>query len=139
MPSFPALHGSLLIRTDYSDDDAWEAICAASVNTTPEGFEAHLLFISDPELADLTVDQVMAVPGARHYRALFIVDHVSISDPETPILAVDLNREPGRTLRVIPAKMQSIENNLEADNMEFSQFVEAADPDGVFRGFAGTR
>ncbi|OHV31936.1 hypothetical protein BCD49_05810 [Pseudofrankia sp. EUN1h] len=128
-----------MIRTDFSDDDAWEAVCTASVATSPEGFEAHLLFISDPEFADLTVEQVMAVPGARHYNALFIVDHVTISDQEKPILVVDLNLEPGRTLRVIPAKMQSIENNLEADHMNFSQFAGAADPDGVFRGFADVR
>ncbi|OHV71799.1 hypothetical protein BCD48_34360 [Pseudofrankia sp. BMG5.36] len=128
-----------MIRTDFSDDDVWEAVCAASVTTSPEGFEAHLLFISDPAFADLTVEQVMALPGARHYNALFIVDHVTISDRETPILAVDLNREPGRTLRVIPAKMQSVENNLWVTNMDFSEFVDAADPDGVFRGFAGTR
>lgn len=81
----------------------------------------------------------MALPGARHYNALYIVDQVTISDRETPILAVDLSVEPGRSLRVIPAQMQSIENNLEAGNMIFSQFADAADPDGVFRGFADPR
>ncbi|ONH26270.1 hypothetical protein BL253_25345 [Pseudofrankia asymbiotica] len=125
-----------MIRTDFSDDDAWEAVCAASVATSPEGFEAHLLFISDPAFADLTVEQVMALPGAQHYNALYIVDHDTISGRETPILAVDMTREPGRSLRVVPAQMQSIENNLEIFNMDFSEFADAADPDGVFRGFA---
>jgi hypothetical protein len=35
--------------------------------------------------------------------------------------------------------MQSVENNLGIANMDFSQFADAAGPDGVFRGFAGTR
>jgi hypothetical protein len=139
MSILPELYGSLLIRTDFSDDDVWEMVCAASVTPSPEGFDAHLLFISNPAFADLTVEQVMALPGARHYNALYIVDQVTISDREMPILAVDLNLEPGRSLRVIPAQMQSIENNLEADNMNFSQFADAADPDGVFRGFADPR
>lgn len=129
----------MLIRTDFSSDDVWEAVCAASVTPSPEGFDAHLLFINNPAFADLTIEQVIALPGARHYNAIYIVDHVTISHRETPILAIDLSVEPGRSLRVIPAQMQSIENNLQAGNMIFSQFADAADPDGVFRGFTDTR
>ncbi|MBL7496131.1 hypothetical protein I6A84_01175 [Frankia sp. CNm7] len=136
MSDLPELYGSLLVRTDFSDDAAWEAVCAASVMPSPEGFDAHLFFVNDPELADLTVDQVVALPGAQQYGVLFIVDHMTISDPENPVVAVEPRSGAGRHFRVIPAAMWSVENNLSIGNLQFSVFADSADPDGVFRGFA---
>ncbi|WP_435828452.1 DUF6924 domain-containing protein, partial [Nocardia testacea] len=42
----------------------------------------------------------------------------------------------GRTVRILPSQMWGIENNLSIANMDFQDFADAADPDGVFRGFA---
>lgn len=70
-----------------------------------------------------------------YHRFVFLVDNVTISDPETPLVALDLLHEPGRWFRVVPAEMWSVENNLSIANMDFFEFAEAADPDGVFRGF----
>jgi hypothetical protein len=60
---------------------------------------------------------------------------VSLTHPEHPILVVDLFDEPGRTFRVVPSEMWSVENNLSIANMGFEDFVGAVDRDGVFRGF----
>jgi hypothetical protein len=49
---------------------------------------------------------------------------------------MDLHREPGRTFRVIPSEVWGIENNLWLANMEFAEFADSVDPDGIFRGFA---
>jgi hypothetical protein len=35
----------------------------------------------------------------------------------------------------IPSEIQSIENNLSLANMDFEEFAESADKDGIFRGF----
>ena len=48
---------------------------------------------------------------------------------------VDLYEEPGRTFRVIPAEIWSVDNNLSIANMDFAEFADAVEPDGVFRGF----
>jgi hypothetical protein len=58
-----------------------------------------------------------------------------MTDHERPVLVVDLSQEPGRTFRVIPGQMWGVENNLSLANMEFSEFADNVDPDGVFRGF----
>jgi len=63
------------------------------------------------------------------------VDRVALTDPEHPILVVDLMDQPGRTFRVIPSEAWGVENNLSIANMGFEEFAEAADEDGVFRGF----
>jgi hypothetical protein len=54
---------------------------------------------------------------------------------EHPVAVVDLWHRPGRTFRVIPSQMWSIENNLSISNMDFFEFADAVDDDGIFRGF----
>ena len=63
------------------------------------------------------------------------MDHSTFADPEHPVLVVDLYSDPGRTFRVIPSQMWGVENNLSLANMDFEEFADAVDKDGVFRGF----
>jgi hypothetical protein len=37
--------------------------------------------------------------------------------------------------RALPSQIQSIQNNLSIGNMDFEEFANNIDPDGVFRGF----
>ena len=67
---------------------------------------------------------------------VFVVDREAVSNPEFPILVVNLRRDHGRVFRAIPSTIQSIENNLSIANMSFFEFANAVDADGVFRGFA---
>jgi hypothetical protein len=135
--ALPATRGALVLRTDFSDDAAWDAVCAASEQVSPEGFAANLSFVSDQAFAGLTVDQVAALTTASFRTYLFIVDHVTITDPQMPIVTLDMHEEPGRWFRVLPRVIWSVENNLSLANMDFRDFANSADPDGVFRGFPG--
>jgi len=66
---------------------------------------------------------------------MFVVDHTALSHAEHPILVIDLNDEVGRAFRVIPSEMWGVENNLSISNMDFYEFADNADADGIFRGF----
>jgi hypothetical protein len=48
---------------------------------------------------------------------------------------MDLCNRRGRTFRAIPSQIQGIENNLSIANMDFYEFADWVDEDGVFRGF----
>jgi len=137
MKPLPRTKNAAVIRTDFSDERAWESICEAIVRPDPEeGFQAYVEFISDPEYAGLTVDQLLSLnPRASGHRFLFMVDRVSLTDPEQPVLVVNLSGEPGRTFRVIPPEIWGVENNLSIANMGFEEFADSADSDGTFRGF----
>jgi len=137
--TLPATPAALVLRTDFSDDAAWDAVCAASAVESPEGFMAGLSFVSDPAFADMTVEQVAALTTASYRTFLFIADHVTVADPEMPLVAVDMHDEPGRWFRVAADRIWSVENNLSLANMYFREFADHADPDGVFRGFPGER
>ncbi len=143
MKHIPETDNALVLRTDFSNDAAWESTCAAiQAPVQPLGdypdvtFMADVEFLSDPEYDGLTVERLRPLlPQDLNHTFMFIVDRTTLSNPEHPILVVDLYTEPGRTFRVIPSEMSAVENNLTLANMDFAEFADAVDEDGIFRGF----
>lgn len=135
---------SLLIRTDFSDDAAWREIAVAAMAPIPQGndmeFAAYLTCIDNRDYDGLSVDGLLEAIGEPPPYYAFLVDAETVSNPEKPIVAVytgpdEPERPRGRTFRVIPAEMPSVENNLSIANMDFESFADSVDEDGVFRGF----
>src|SRR5580658_2116920 len=131
MKKLPATEKVPVLRTDFSDEPEWQAICAAIQEPDEEfGFTANVEFISDPEYDRLTPDQFPDIlPEDSHHSFAFIVDRTTLSDMDHPVLVVDLLEDPGRTFRVIPAQMWSVENNLSIANMDFREFADAVGSD----------
>jgi hypothetical protein len=123
-----------LLRTDFSDDGAWDALCTA-VQANVGEFRAYVSCISDPVFDGMTTEEVTPLAADAGHRFLFIADDVALTGPERPVLVVDLRREPGRTFRVIPSEAWGVENNLSIANMDFEDFADSVDEDGIFRGF----
>ncbi|HKU13598.1 MAG TPA: hypothetical protein VJQ52_04330 [Steroidobacteraceae bacterium] len=131
----PLTQQSLVLRTDFSDESSWRSICAA-IQAPVGDFMAYVECVSDPAFAGITASDVVSrVPKGWGHSFLFLVDGVALSSPERAVLVVDLYEEPGRSFRVVPHEAWGVENNLSIANMSFSEFADAADPDGVFRGF----
>lgn len=138
MKPLPATKNALVLRTDFADEAAWQAICAA-IQRPSDGFLAYVDFVNDPDYAGLEPAALLTTPSEEPDRSfVFMVDRAALSQPDQPILVVDLLDEPGRTFRVIPAGMAAVENNLSLANLGFADFAEAVDRDGVFRGFPMT-
>jgi hypothetical protein len=138
MKPLPATPEALVLRTDFSDDSAWRAVRAAFDTPSPgDGFLPNLTCIEDRSFeAAAVADLLAAAAAASQYRTfMFVADDVTIRDADHPVLVIDLADEPGRTFRVIPSKMWSVENNLSLANMDFQDFSDAVDAAGVFRGF----
>jgi hypothetical protein len=135
---------SLLIRTDFSDDDAWRAVCQAACALDPDGFQAQLGLVDDRQLDGAAVEALLELVDREYF---FVADTRTIANPEHAILVVN-NVDPfedddpeftvarGETFRVIPSKVWGPQNNLEAANMDFVEFASSTDDDGVFRGFS---
>jgi len=132
----------VLIRTDYSNDEAWAAVAAAAqAPSTPDGFTANLILVDDPEWEGVSVADLLEEIADSPISYVFLADSETLRHPENPILAVSTSGlvrrgiEPGRTVRVIPQAMWSIENNLSIGNLDFADYVENTSTDGIFRGF----
>ena len=137
MRQVPQTENPLVLRTDFSNQSAWDAICAEIQR--PVGifrFRANVEFVDDIEYAGLTKDELLElVPKNYNHNFIAIVDRTAISHPEHPLLIVDLFEGSGNEFRAIPSQIQGIENNLSIANMDFEEFAEATDQDGIFRGF----
>jgi hypothetical protein len=135
----PETVAALVVRTDFESEDTWKTICdliRQPVHDAGEDFFAYVEFLDSDDFRDLAEPELLArVPGGYRHSFLFVVDTVAIQSPEFPILVIDLIHERGRTFRAIPSQIQGIENNLSIANMDFFEFADNVDQDGVFRGF----
>lgn len=136
----PADMSILLVRTDYSDDDAWQAAVKAATAAYDSGdFErlgASMQLVEAPGLEGLTPPDLVLLPRNGYLSQLAVADARTMRD--LTILFVDLNEfneQVGRTFRAVPQEIEPVAANLAIANMDFFEFADAADPDGVFRGF----
>ncbi len=127
---------SPLVRTDFSNDAAWFSLVRAATAESPEGFQAQLRLIDERRHDGRLPDELARADLHRQGQpVLFVADREALTDQEQPILCVDLLHQPGRSFRCIPAELWGVENNVRLFNMDFEEFAESADADGVFRGF----
>jgi hypothetical protein len=123
---------SLVLRTDFSDDAAWQEL-----QTTLGDEDAT--YVSDPRFAGVPVQTLVDADAAAEEDVkltyLFLADATTITDEEHPLLAVDLYEEPGRVFRLPPRWYSEVSANLCIANMDFQDFADATDASGTFRGF----
>jgi hypothetical protein len=147
MPTLPD-GCALLVRTDFTDDDAWDLVCAeATREYGPDAFCANVEPFSDPAWTGATWEAVKAaVPeGGGGSSVLFIADSVTFASREHPVLVIDLqdtflspeefpeivDRTP---FRCAPAALWEVENNLNLANLDWEDFAGSTDDDGIYRG-----
>jgi hypothetical protein len=130
----PRTKDTLLLRTDFSDDAAWESLCAA-IQTPVGAFRAYVSSVSDRAFEGAALEELVPLGREAGHRFVFIADRHAITDPERSVLVVDLTWKPGQSFRVIPSEAGRIENNLSVANMGFADFAETVDEDGVFRKY----
>jgi hypothetical protein len=138
MAMLPMLNSSLLVRTDFTNGDAWQQISDEARRENEDGFRACLEPVSDPAFDCLTWEAVRAaVPANEHgARVLFIADSATLTLPDHPVLVVDLLAGTGGPpFRCIPPELWGVENNLNIANMDWEDFASGVDESDVFRGF----
>lgn len=146
-----------VVRTDFTDNDAWTsvlaAISAATLDTgdpEDEDYEPDLVVIDDKTHAGLSAGHLAAMPVESGGGYAILVDSQSILEAAggaaITVTYVDLSViDPedaelfdsfmGRSFRVVVPEVPGIEANLSISNMDFSDFANAVAADGVFRGF----
>ena len=155
MKYLPASNQTQLVRTDFTDHDAWQVICKqctelseadqahfdeyAKLNADmgqPMEYQSPLEIINDRDFAYFTPEKLYkAIPKESDQACLLMADEKTFTHPEHPILVVDLIDQPGQMFRAIPSQIQTIEANLAIANMDWEDFADGIDEDGIFRGF----
>ncbi len=126
----------IVLRTDFSDDQKWETICLEIMTPEPnDGFIPYVSFVNDTSFQGFPEKDLLEKEHQYNHAFIFIIDELTISNPEHPILCVGLEHNKGLKLRTISSEMWAIENNLSICNMDFEDFIGCLDNDGVYRGF----
>lgn len=152
-----------VIRTDFTKDPAWQTVINAISepvdfddpdNADPghNGYAPNVTLIDDRALEGITgaalgeafeasddaFGYALLADGRSMTEALaggeLTLDYVDLSifDPKDAEL---FNSFMGRNFRCAVPEIASIEVNLSLGNMDFSDFADSTEPDGVFRGF----
>jgi hypothetical protein len=137
VPCIGHTDSAVVIRTDFSSQQSWLAVQEQMLAESDEGFRAYVEIVEDEGFEGSEPDRVLASVGDDYgYSFVIIADRLTMIDAEHPLLVLDLGHELGRSFRVIPGAVQSVENNLSIANMDFFEFADAAEQDGgVYRGF----
>jgi hypothetical protein len=139
----------LLVRTDFTDDDAWAQVVEEATRPSPEGFLANASPSGDPAADgvgwEALRDAAMATPPDEYAAVLFVADATTMTAADHPILVVSTSRfyrdeQPAqfaamRPFRCVPSQLWAVENNLNLANLDWRDFAGHVDATGVFRGF----
>lgn len=134
MKPLPKSDLALVLRTDFSDDPVWKAVCAA-ISEPVDGFLAYVEFVDDIAFNGIAVNELVELGQSAAKSYIIVADRETIGGSDHTLLIVDFMEEPGRTFRATPSQIQTIENNLSITNVDFHEFADAAGPDGVFRDY----
>jgi hypothetical protein len=137
MEKLPKSQDTLVLRTDFTNDSAWESLCTHLIRPVDD-CSAYVQLHSNAQYDGITVAQILELNDTDVDNGpsfMFVVDATAIEHPEQAFLVIDLHDEPGRTFRAIPSVAGAVENNLSIGNMDFWEFADAVDADGIFRGF----
>ncbi|WP_041289742.1 DUF6924 domain-containing protein [Kribbella flavida] len=137
MLSLPSSELSLLVRTDFTDNAAWQRVRSAALAESVDGFSAYVTVIDERAYDGASWEDVRqaAMAGGEHAAVLFIADQSALGE-DHPIQAVDLSGASRAPFRCIARELWSVDNNLNLANMDWDEFADNTDADGVFRGFA---
>lgn len=131
---------SVLVRTWFGDDSAWDSLVLEVRTPSDEDFLANVTVVNDPAFEGLSAEALREQqPGGAIVS--FLADEATLTSIEHPILAVWVlpdrhgDRPEPRPFRVAPFALWSVENNINLANMDWEDFTGSVGEDDVFRGF----
>ena len=139
MDSLLSTPSTPLVRLDYTDDTTWQTVAAAVQRPTEDDFRADVTLVEDQALASYDEEALLdLIPDDAEHAIVIAFDRRTVVEPDHPLLVLNCYAEEGEStsFRAVPAAVQSVENNLSLANMDFDDFAESVDSDGVFRGFS---
>lgn len=146
-----------LIRTDFSDDSAWQNVVAAVTTPVdfadvPGGYVPRVIAVDERAFDGATGIELgeSFAPTDEVYGYVLLADERSMREAvtgnEVTLAYVDLSVVDaeeademgsylGRTFRCAASAVASVESNLSISNMDFREFADGVGSEEVFRGF----
>ncbi|MEU5640388.1 DUF6924 domain-containing protein [Streptomyces milbemycinicus] len=126
-----------LLRTDFGDDEAWQAVRAAVAAPVGGGLtRADTEPVDDRRLADFASEQIVAsIAPEAPYAVVVVADRRTMTEAAMPLLVIDVA---DRTeLRCVPEALWALLTDTGVRGMQLAEFLAAVGSDGLFRGVGG--
>ncbi|GAA4674695.1 DUF6924 domain-containing protein [Gordonia humi] len=124
---------NVVFRADFSSDEAWKEV--TDLIEKHRG-PAEFTLVDDRSHDGLTREGIIRLAesaGMTDLDYAFIADARAMNDSDHSLLVVDLEyNDP--SFRVAPEFIRSVADNLTVSNLDFEDFNEGVDEDGVYRG-----
>ncbi len=136
MAGLPITDDSLLVRTVFADQAAWQRMVEAALADSEDGFRAYLTVVDDDTFEGAPWERLRtaALAARRHAAVLFVGDEEAMTESH-PVQVVDLSARARPPFRCVAGELWAVENNLNLANMDWEEFATAVDGEGVHRGF----
>lgn len=118
VPLLPAGEDVPLVRTDFSDDAAWDDVVRRVTHQyeweEPEPLWANVNPVDDKKYEGLTAETLARlVPDGADYSFFVMADAEAMTSPRRPLLVVSVDEDSeGETLRALPAAIVEMEINV---------------------------
>lgn len=144
----------LVIRTDFSDDEAWNAVVGELHRPWgPSGeFAAAVRLVDAPAWSGATADEVLAAVVDEDLMVVFLADRDTMKSPTRALLALStvwedvssldpvyyqelIEAPEPREFRAVPASVHGVQVDLALGNVDFAEYAGAAsaEPEQVLR------
>ena len=144
MKPLPSVYDAVLLRTDFADQQVWEQVRDTALASLWGSDAPSLIVVDNEHYSGEDCGDLSEPPEGYEQRVLVVFDAWARTHADHPLLVIDWfadveeqdeERFIAKSLRATPDQVQTVEGNLSLANMDFDDFVAAADEDGVFRGF----
>ncbi|MFF3574620.1 DUF6924 domain-containing protein [Nocardia jiangxiensis] len=132
-----------IVRTDFSDDDAWERAWRDITRLRKYWDDEVVLdgtLVALPEFDGWTgADLATMLSEVDMHAVVLTVDAVTLASPEHPVLVTELDPEPAekqdepRSFRATPHALLDAVLQLSIANFDWEDFSESVDEDGILR------
>ncbi|MFG6490831.1 DUF6924 domain-containing protein [Microbacterium sp. P03] len=133
MQSLPLSSDSLLVRTSRSMSAEWRELLAVIGRENADGFRAYVQPVDHRRWYGQAADAIRAAVPPSEAAVLFVADETTLGSPDLPVLAIQLNGDES-PFRAVAKELWSVENNLNLANMDWHEFADAVDDEGIYRG-----
>lgn len=131
----PRSDDSLLVRTAKGERGRWPELVDVVRSVNEDGFRPYVFEVDERRWWGKSVELLLRAMPPTEASVLFVVDDHALKDADFAVQVVDLlgHRD---SFRCIARELWSVDNNLNVSNMDWKEFAQAVDEDGIYRGLS---
>lgn len=133
MTAIPEIDDSLVVRTWFGDEAAWQRTVAAVSTPSPQGYVAYVQYCDDSANDGATMAELHDAMDFGEAAVGFIADEMAQTSEGFPLLVIDVTGDEREPFRCPATLAWDVENDLNLNDTPWESYLDAL-RDGVWTG-----